>query len=401
MKALKKPDNHKIILLCIFCIVIIIIFILFSSPPVSVKILSIIYPFDNTLFPPEIAPPEICWSDSVSGADSWIITIEFSVGIPIITHRTEKMTWTPGKETWETIKQNSREKQAVVTILGVKKSLTGTIVPWNRTRSKNSITISTSADSVGAPIFYRDVPLPFDFAREKMEMIQWRLGDISRSERPPVVLENLPVCGNCHSFTSDGSTLAMDVDSGGDKGSYVITPVEEHIFLTREKLITWNDFKREEKGITFGLLAQISPCGRYVAATVLDRVIFFGKNSEIAFSQLFFPVKGIIGIYDRSTGKYGALPGADDPDFVQSNPSWSPDGSHIIFARAPVNDFIRHDTTKNIVLTKRQSALVLGGEQYLEDTAHAATFTFDLYRIPFNNGAGGKAEPHPLKDQES
>ena len=34
------------------------------------------------------------------------------------------------------------------------------------------------------------------------------------------VLENLPVCGNCHSFSGNGSVLGLDVDYGNDKGGY-------------------------------------------------------------------------------------------------------------------------------------------------------------------------------------
>ncbi|MBN1291182.1 MAG: tetratricopeptide repeat protein [Candidatus Latescibacteria bacterium] len=377
-------------LLAIFIIAVILYVFL---PNFSTKELVIVYPKNNSLFPPEISPAKFCWNDSTSGADMWNIEIQFANGGKTVTGLSSTTEWTPAADKWETIKENSLEKSAIVTIKGYKSSFFGKIMTRNKTLSENTVTISTSADSVGAPIFYRDVPLPFDFAREKMELIQWRMGDVSKSERPPIVLENLPVCGNCHSFTPDGATLAMDVDSGGDKGSYAITPVEEHIFLTREKLITWNDYKRDDGNFTFGLLAQISPDGRYVTATVKDRVIFLGKNTDITFSQLFFPVKGIVGIYDRETKKFFSLPGADDPDFVQSNPVWSPDGKYIIFARAPMTEFLKNDKTKNIVLTRGQSAVVLGGEQYIEDTANAATFAFDLYRIPFNEGKGGTPEP--------
>ena len=387
------PDRLKIIIFGTVSILVFIIILYFFIPNFSAHDLSIKYPYNNTLFPPEIAPALFCWEDSTSGADRWNLNIEFEDGGKPITGYSDSMKWIPSKDIWEAVIKRSFEKQATVTIRGVKKSFIGKILSRNKSVSENSITISTSADSVGAPIFYRDVPLPFDFAREKMELIQWRMGDVSKSERPPIVLENLPVCGNCHSFTPDGVTLAMDVDSGGDKGSYAITPVDEHIFLTRGKLITWNDYKREDGTFTFGLLAQISPCGRYVAATVKDRVIFLGKDTNLAFSQLFFPVKGIVGIYDREIQKFFSLPGADDPDYVQSNPSWSPDGKYIIFARAPMTEFLKNDKTKNIVLTRGQSAIVLGGEQYIEDTANAATYTFSLYRIPFNDGKGGTPEP--------
>jgi len=318
--------------------------------------------------------------------------IEFEGNNDKIMSHSDVMEWTPKREIWETIKKRSLEKNAKVTIQGVGKSFFGKLISRYNTLSKSSIMISTSVDSVGAPIFYRDVPLPFDFARERMELIQWRLGDISKNERPPIVLQNLPVCGNCHSFTPDGSTLAMDVDSGGDKGSYVITPIEENIFLSRDKLITWSDYKREENEPTFGLLAQVSPDGRYVASAVQDRVIFLGRK-DLTFSQLFFPVKGIIAIYNSETKKISSLPGADDPDYVQGNPVWSADGKYVIFARTPLSDFIKNDKTYSAVLSIRQSAIVLGGEEYLENSAGGATYMFNLYRVPFNDGKGGNPEP--------
>ncbi|MFC1509228.1 tetratricopeptide repeat protein [Candidatus Omnitrophota bacterium] len=388
-KKNKKNKTKLGILLFAGTIVILAVFL----PNFSEGTLTVIYPYDESLFPPEIAPALFNWSDLDSGADTWDITFDFEDGGSSITCRTETTRWKPDSDTWEAVKKRSVEKKTTVTISGGKRSVLGKLLSRNKPLSHSSFTISTSKDSVNAPIFYRDVPLPFDFAREKMELIQWRMGDISKNERPPVVLENLPVCGNCHSFTPDGATLAMDVDSGGDKGSYVITPVEEQIFLTREKLITWSDYKREEGEFTFGLLAQISPNGRYVATTLKDRVIFLGKNTDIAFSQLFFPVKGIIGIHDRETGDIFSLPGADDKRYVQSNPSWSHDGKYLYFARAPLHDFLKNDKTQNIVLTRGQSAIILGGEQYIEDTANAATFTFSLYRIPFNDGKGGTPEP--------
>ena len=365
-------------------------------PGSSVKELTIVEPFNEALYPPEIASPIFAWKDSVSGADSWRIRIDFSDKSSPITVSSDSTRWIPPSAVWEAVKRKTVEKKATVTISGVKKSILGKIFTRNSTLSRNSVTISTSADSVGAPIFYRDVPLPFNFAKEKMELIQWRMGDISKNERPPIVLTNLPVCGNCHSFSNDASVLAMDVDSGGDKGAYVITPTSEEIDFTPDKLITWNDYKRKEGGISFGLLARISPDGKYVACTVLDRVIFLGKEGKkLAFSQLFFPVKGIVAYYDRAIKQIKALPGADDPNFVQSNPVWSLDGKYIIFARSPISDYIKNDKTTNIVLTLAQTAVILGGEQYIEDSAHAAKFTYDLYRIPFNDGRGGKAEPVP------
>jgi tetratricopeptide (TPR) repeat protein len=114
---------------------------------------------------------------------------------------------------------------------------------------------------------------------------------------------------------------------------------------------------------------------------VKDRSVFVARP-ELAFSQLFFPIKGILAIYDRQTGAVRSLPGADDPAFVQSNPTWSPDGKHIVFARAAA---YRLKTDKgNVLLSQAECA------EFLEE---GKTFLFDLYRIPFNDGAGGVPEP--------
>ena len=101
-------------------------------------------------------------------------------------------------------------------------------------QSEASISISTSRDEVVAPIFYREVNLPFVDAVKDPTRIRWRFGDdlLAESSRP-IVLENLPVCGNCHSFSADGSVLGMDVDYANDKGSYVITPVAEEMVLDK------------------------------------------------------------------------------------------------------------------------------------------------------------------------
>ena len=87
---------------------------------------------------------------------------------------------------------------------------------------------------------------------------------------------------------------------------------------------------------------------------------------------MFFPISGILVVYDRQTGKFIPLCGADDPNFVQTNPTWSPDGRWIVFARAKADEY------KNIK------------EKYIDEKRK---FRYDLFKIPFNDGRGGTAEP--------
>ena len=51
----------------------------------------------------------------------------------------------------------------------------------------------------------------------------------------------------------------------------MITDLEKHMPITKDKIITWSDYRREDGKNTFGLLSQISPDGRYVLSTVKDR----------------------------------------------------------------------------------------------------------------------------------
>jgi tetratricopeptide (TPR) repeat protein len=351
--------------------------VLESLAGVTPSALVIEYPLEGTLFPPEIGAPAFRWKDSDAHTDLWLVSFEFPDGRGRIDCFAQQPEWRPEPAVWEDIKSRSRETPAVVTIVGVSRRTP------SRALSAGRVTIKTSADEVGAPLFYREVNLPFVDAVRDPSTIRWRFGAVSSVERPPVVLENLPVCGNCHSFSADGAVLGMDIDYANDKGSYAIAPVRPEMTLDRDEIITWSDYKRDEGDSTFGLLSQVSPDGRYVVSTVKDESVFVPRPG-LDFSQLFFPVKGILCVYDRQTGAFQSLPGADDPHLVQSNPTWSPDGQSIVFAATEAYRLQRTSDTRAVLLSPADCREFLEGGK---------PFKFDLYRIPFNGGRGGKPEP--------
>ncbi|NNC54358.1 MAG: tetratricopeptide repeat protein, partial [Pseudomonadales bacterium] len=88
-------------------------------------------------------------------------------------------------------------------------------------------------------------------------------------------------------------------------------------------------------------------------------------------------------VYDTETGSYTSLPGADDPEYVQSNPSWSPDGKSVVFARAKVYRKKSIEDASSILLDENDVP------EFIEDKE---PYKYDLYRVPFNEGRGGVAE---------
>jgi tetratricopeptide (TPR) repeat protein/Tol biopolymer transport system component len=339
--------------------------------------LTIGYPLDGTLFPPDIVSPTFQWKDPTPAATLWLVRVEFQDSGQPISALSHDSAWKPESAFWDTVKKRSIDKPATVTILGVDPKNPGNIL------SAGQVRIATSSDPVGAPIFYREVNLPFVEAVKDPSRIRWRFGSISSPQQPPIIMENLPVCGNCHSFSADASVLGMDIDYANDKGSYAIVNVKNQITLDKDSIITWSDYKRNEGDGTFGLLSQVSPDGRYVISTVKDESIFVPKPG-LDFSQLFFPIKGILCVYDRQTKTFHSLPGADNPLLVQSNPTWSPDGKSILFAAAGSYQLKNTSGPRKVLLSPEDC------QEFLQE---GKPFRFDLYRIPFNDGNGGKAEP--------
>jgi len=341
--------------------------------------LDIRYPRTGTIFPPEIPPPTFLWKDASPEAEIWLVAAALPGREEPVCALTRQQEWRPESELWSLIKRHSQAGEARITVVGAARASP------TKALSSSSTVIHTSRDEVGAPIFFRDVPLPFIRAVNNPESIRWRLGDIASEKPPPVLLDDLPVCGNCHSFSRDGKVLGMDIDYANDKGSYAIAAVEKETVLARENIITWSNYRREEEPLTFGLLSQVSPDGRYAISTVMDRSVFVPKE-DLMYSQLFFPVKGILAVYDRETKKFWALPGADDPQLVQSNANWSPDGKYIVFARATAAKIAGAERLKGVLLPEHLVTDFIEGRR---------GFQFDLYRVPFNDGKGGKPAPVP------
>ncbi len=334
------------------------------------------YPYPDAIFPPEIAAPVIIWEDSNGLSSSWLIQITFNNGsnpVHIISYGDK---WEPDKESWENIKDNTAGTKARITILGIGESSKKNIV------SRGEVEIGVAPVGVEAAILFRQVPLPFPV--KNIERVKWRLGDIASYNAPSVILDGLPVCSSCHTVSQDGKYLSMEMNYGNDSGAQFIAPIQKNMVLSKNDFISWNDYPRQ--GIlpkTRGLFGRMSPTGDYVVATVNELSLALLTN-DYRFSQVFFPTYGILAHYSVAEKKFRPLPGADDYDYVQANPDWSPDEQHIVFARALTKNQV-HDDITDVSPKKKDEDIYALNKRY--------NIQFDLYRIPFNNGLGGTPVP--------
>ncbi len=383
--------------------------------------ITIDYPEEGSTFPPEITPPAFLWRDNGKGVTFWRIDVAFGDGAAAIratskgehlrigridpdcvagTNAPPKLTpnlaaahtWTPDPVTWRTIKQHSVASAATVTITGFRGDAPDQAV------SHGKVTIRTSKDAVGAPIFYRDVPLmPSELekgvikplAAEAVPLVAWRVRNVGEA-RSRVVMENLPLCANCHSFSRDGRTMGMDLDGlQNNRGMYFLAAVVPEMAIRKQDVIQWSSPEGKLKGnVRVGFMSQVSPDGKYVVTTVNPASLaanaqeppsnyYVANFKDYRFLQVFYPTRGIVSWYSRQTGVLRPLPGADDPRFVQMGAVWSPDGQYLVFARAPATD----PNPTGVPLAK------------FANDPNELQLKYDLYRIPFHNGQGGVAEP--------
>jgi tetratricopeptide (TPR) repeat protein len=376
--------------------------------------ITIDYPQDGSIFPPDIIPPTFIWRDVHDSAKTWRIAVTFADGSkpihatshgepiqigkidprcvsennkpPSLTpEQAAAHTWIPDADTWNTIKLHSVEHPATIDITGVTDTAPDSPV------SQGRVTLTTSKDPVGAPIFYRDVPLmPSEGAKNFIQplapsslfLINWRLRFIDQPESR-LLIHDLHSCANCHSFSTDGKTMGIDVDGPkNDKGLYAVVPIRANMSIRNQDMVSWNSDMSVGKS-RVGFMSQVSPDGQYVLSTFagvgqnIPSSFFVQNFKDYRFLQVFYPTRGILAVYNRATGRREPLPGADDPRYVQTDGVWSPDGKFIVFARAEAKDpypdgqeLPTHANDPNEVQIQ-----------------------YNLYRIPFNGGKGGQPEP--------
>ena len=389
-----------------------------DAADVSAPALLIDIPVNNTIYPPDVIAPQFTWRDQNPAATIWRVEIVFAKGHsirawsngekfqlapvdsslvgyvpPTLTPEQQAAhTWRPDDRTWEQIKQRSVEQTATVTISGFASQKD------HDPLSTAQATFQTSKDPVGAPIFYRDVPLiPPDLSTTQrgvikplpdsvLPKIKWELRYINQKQSKSV-MTGLPTCGNCHSFSADGKTMGIDVDGpANDKGLYALVPVKKSQHHQQRVSAstgapslrsTAKALRLHEPGLARRQLRRQlhrrAPCPRHPRhRPALQRLLC--RTTASARSSI--PPAACSPGTARRPASWRRCPVRTTPTTSRPPPSGAPTASSSSSPEPPPEIPIRPATN---------------GRLYANDP-NETQIQYDLYRIPFNDGKGGTPE---------
>jgi len=258
-------------------------------------------PVNGTIYPLDIIPPQFAWRDDNPAVTVWRVEIVFGEhSKPIkVWSNGEKMelgeldttlvgyvpptltpeqaaahTWRPEPKMWEEIKKHSVDQPTTVIVSGYASQKD------REPLSRAQAIIRTSKDPVGAPIFFRNVPLipPPPESEQRgvikplpdsvLPKIKWQLRYVNETQSK-TMMTGLPTCGNCHSFSRDGKTMGIDVDGpANDKGLFALIPVKKVSSISNQYLVRWSAFSEDHAQKRFGFMSQVSPDGKYVVNSI-------------------------------------------------------------------------------------------------------------------------------------
>lgn len=353
----------------------------FVPEPVRTRVL---HPLDGTVYPADLRSPVFRWQDADRGDKAWTLRFSFPDAGQDFEVRVDTDHWTPERARWEAMKSASREAAAKLEIRGPKGALL-------------TAGFSTSRDEVGAPIFFRAVPNPFPESKDFVK-VKWKLGRVSSYDPPVTVMRDQPLCLNCHSASLDGKVFGFEFNPVGDEsdppkedraGYLLYRDPGRQVSLGWRDYFNWNDpLPESERSRHQAFVSIISPDGSTVVTggKAMTSLALVPVRDLLSFSMV---TKGILLCRSTRGGRIRALPGADDERFVHTPTSWSPDGRYIYFHRAAITPQFDGLNRRGLDPKVEEAHKRLGWREL--DRIYP--LRYDVYRIPFNGGRGGRAEP--------
>lgn len=339
-------------------------------------------PLMGARFPADFRSPIIYWWENNTDVKEWFV--EFYADNKKTHSELVKQTkWGIPRDVWESLKPNMFNKQLFVKIWGISNK---------KIISHANVGFFISHKKVENPVFYRSVPLPFPMSPD-VPRVSWFLADVSSYESPKKLIGNKASCFNCHAASADGRYLGLEINvaRNDDRSLYILGEIKKNMKMTKQFIFSWNkDLKNVSDRAKFGAtFSTFSPDGRYVMSSVRSNYFFIDYPQAFENFSYFWPLDGILG-YRNTTdpnAEIKILPGADDMNYIHATPEWSSNGKFIIFARAKV----RKELVRDYSMQEKNSELI----NTYRGMDKKFGVKFDLYRIDFNDGKGGK--PVPIK----
>ncbi len=314
--------------------------------------LKIVRPYDEAAFPVNLAPPKFRWEDRTDNL--WMLSVRAPGWTEPLRVVTGRKWWRPDFETWAAIKKGASEGWVELEVRGC--------VAKGKVRLDDEVYVDSvrfriSPYPTDPIIVYRMVsPLFHGF---KTPDIYYR--EVSNFKKGMFLPGKGIYCTNCHVFPGNPDLKKEDLK--------LAVAVREQLDKAgrRRRFLGLYDFTTKE-GNTLNINSSFmgwDPDGKKIAITHGKHI--FSLPGVTLETQEFYVVVADIAILDAETLEVESLPGAATPENMETFPAWSPDSKTIIFSRAP-----ELDIKKGVTRAK-----------------------FDLYTVPYNDGAGGEAKPVP------
>jgi len=313
--------------------------------------LTITYPPEGAVFPPNLCSPWVEWSDVHN--DLWQLTVSVPEG---------SLEWRGLSTTrrlripdavWRQVKEQAANGRAFVEVKGIQCSGL-----WGKRREtvhgSSPVGFRISKDPADNAVVYRLVDPPFVNKKTPDMFVR----DIRRKRAKLFLSARQQYCLNCHTFSSKTGRegrMSLQVRYAGERpvGRRVYVAVYDvekgrgrrTILPFREQMSTFTAWSPDETKLAIS--AQQGFAG--LPPVTLETQSLSQYTSDVA-------------VYDVPAGTACLLPGASDPKLIEIYPSWTPDGESIVYASADA---------------KR----------------HPAETQLNLHIISYNEGRGGISRP--------
>ena len=310
--------------------------------------LSISYPLDGAVFPPNLCEIRVEWEDAVN--DLWQVTVSLAdTALSWSTITEERGWWLPG-DVWRALREKSSGRQGWIQVKGVRRNAAGAASQIQASLRVHFRISPWPADDV---IVYRMVIPPFN----KRKTPHTYSRDLRSFEVRPFLMSRNQYCFNCHTFSrKDGDRGRLSIQA-----RYMMPGADLPVYLGIYDIDEQRGWKvKLPFDIQMSTFMSWSPDGRHLAFSANQQIVTFSPT--VYETQYAGEPTSDLAIYDVTENVCYLLPGARDPDRLEVLPRWSMDGSLLVYCSAPAG-------------------------------LHPAQTRYELYQIPFGDGRGGEARP--------